>query len=160
MDPSAPLYGQQLLYRAFQWIHLPHYMTRPPSDKGAIDITDEACARRLLARSEELRSMRTLYPQLTADPALLTDFLQESVDAHILYGPPLASDTYGLQLAKAAGCLVAELQRSAGEEINVDRNMSQSDLLFVLYAGGVYQPDATANQFISTRVSSSRLARN
>ena len=115
-------FGQQLLYRAFQWIHLPHYMasikktcsttwvqlfdllmTRPPSDKGAIDITDEACARRLLARSEGLRSMRTLYPQSNEDPALLTDFLQESVVAHTLYGPPLASNTYGLQLAKAAG---------------------------------------------------------
>ena len=87
--------------------------------------------------------MRTLYPQLTADPALLTDFFQESVVAHTLYGSPLASDTCGIQLAKAAGCLIEELQRNAGEEITIDNNMSQSDLLFVL-------PDASANRLFAS----------
>ena len=51
--------------------------------------------------------MRALYPQLTKDPALLSDFLHESAEASSLYGQALASDTYGIQLAKAAGCLVA-----------------------------------------------------
>ena len=165
----ASNFGQQLLYRAFQWITLPHYMasikrccsttwiqlfdllmTRPPPGKEAVDVTDEACARRLLERSEGLRTMLTLYPQLNDDPALLTDFLQESVIAHALYGPPLASDTHGIQLAKAAGCLIEELQRNTGEDINIDNVMSQSDLLFVLHAGGVYQPDASANRLFAS----------
>ena len=162
-------FGQQLLYRAFQWIHLPHYMasikkdcsttwvqlfdllmTRPPAGNGAVDVSDEACARRLMDRSKALRSMRALYPQLIADPSLLTDFLQESEVANTLYGPPLSSDTYGIQMAKAAGCLVEELQRDANADISVDANMSQSDLLFVLHAGGVYQPDASASRVFAS----------
>ena len=123
-------FGQQPLYRAFHWVHLPHYMTsikkdctttwvqlfdllmtRPPPVGKTIDITNDACAHRLLG---------ALYPQLTKDPALLLDFLHESAEA-----------TYGIQLAKAAGCLVAEPQDETGGNITIDGIMSQSDLLFI-----------------------------
>ena len=119
-------FGQQLLYRAVQWIHFPHYMasikkdcsttwiqlidllmTRPLPDGTIVDISDDACAHRLLALGAERRDVRTLYPQLQADPALLSDFLQESPLARTLLGPALATDNYGMQLAQAAGCLVA-----------------------------------------------------
>ena len=89
--------------------------------------------------------MRTLYPQLQSDPALLSDFLQESAVARALFGPALATDNYGIQLAQAANCLVAELQDEAGGDITIDEIISQSDLLFVLHGGGVYQPNASAN---------------
>ena len=164
-------FGQQLLYRAFQWIHLPHYMasikkdcsttwiqlfdllmTRPPSDGTAIDVTDDACAHRLLALGAAERSMRTLYPQLPSDPALLSDFLHESATARSLFEPAVASDSYGIQLAQAAGCLVAELQDEASGAITVDTIMSQSDLLFILHAGGVYQPDASANRLFASNL--------
>ena len=162
-------FGQQFLYRAFQWIHLPHYMasvkkdcsttwvqlfdllmTRPPSDGTAIDVSDDACAHRLLALGAAKRNMRTLYPQLPSDPALLSDFLQESATARKLYGQAVASDSYGIQLAQASGCLVAELQDEAGGAITVDTMMSQSDLLFILHAGGVYQPEASANRLFAS----------
>ena len=55
-------------------------MTRPPPEGTTIDITDDACVHRLLALVAGFRSMRTLYPQLTADPALLSDFL---LDKHL-----------------------------------------------------------------------------
>ena len=106
-------------------------MTRPPPAGQTIDITNDACAHRLLALSAGLRSMRALYPQLTKDPALLSDFLHESAEASSLYGQALASDTYGIQLAKAAGCLVAEPQDETGGNITIDGIMSQSDLLFI-----------------------------
>ena len=79
-------FGQQLLYRAFQWIHLPHYMasgkkdcsttwvqlldllmTRPPSDDTVIDV---ACVHRLLALGAAKRNIRTLYP-VTIRPSLI-----------------------------------------------------------------------------------------
>jgi hypothetical protein len=94
--------------------------------------------------------MRTLYLQLTKDPAILSDFLHESAEASSLYGPTLVSDTYGIQLAKAAGCLVAELQDESGGDITIDDIMSQSDLLFLLHAGGVNQPDTVANRVFSS----------
>ena len=134
-------------------------MTRPPSEGTAIDITDDACAHRLLALGAGDRSMRTLYPQLLSDPALLSDFLYESETARTLFRPALASDNYGIQLAQAAGCLVAELQDDADGDITIDKIMSQSDLLFVLHAGGAYQPNAPANRvfaFTSTKNSSCR----
>ena len=162
-------FGQQLLYRAFKWIHLPHYMvsikkdcsttwiqlfdllmTRPLPDGTTADVTDDACAHRLLALGAERRSMRTLYPQLQSDPALLSDFLQESAVARALFGPALATDSYGIQLAQAAGCLVAELQDEAGGDITIDAIMSQSDLLFVLHGVGVYQPNASANRVFAS----------
>ena len=62
--------------------------------------------------------------QLPSDPALLSDFLQESATVRSLYGQAVASDTYGIQLAQAAGCLVAELQDAAGGVITVDTMMS------------------------------------
>ena len=80
--------------------------------------------------------MRTLYPQLTADPALLST-------ARTLFGQALASDNYGIQL-------VAEFQDEADGDIIIDNIMSQSDLLFVLHAGGVYQPDASANRVFAS----------
>ena len=124
-------------------------MTRPLPDGTLVDITDDACAHRLLALGAERRNMRTLYPQLQADPALLSDFLQESALARTLFGPALATNNYGIQLAQAAGCLVAELQ-DAGGDINIDAIMSQSNLLFVLHGGGVYQPEASANRVFAS----------
>jgi N-acetylglutamate synthase/N-acetylornithine aminotransferase len=44
---------------------------------------------------------------------------------------------YGLQLSIAASCLVAHLQDEF-DTIIVDQYLSQSDLLFILSAGGVY----------------------
>ena len=43
---------------------------------------------------------------------------------------------YGLQLTVVAGCLVAHLQDKYGS-IMIDQYLSQSDLLFILSAGGV-----------------------
>jgi hypothetical protein len=74
-----------------------------------------------------------LYPALAKDAALLSEYLL-AVGAYDVNNTPIC---YGLQLTLAASALVAHLQDDF-ESTNVDQYLSQSDLLFILSAGGVY----------------------
>ena len=101
-------------------------LTRPsltPTD--LVETSADACAARLLELHSGNRSILQLYPDLAKDPALVSEYL-------LLVGACDRSTMptcYGLELAVIASCLVAHLQDEFG---------SQSDLLFILSAGGVY----------------------
>ena len=74
-----------------------------------------------------------MYPDLAKDPALVSEYLL-MVGACDRRTMPTC---YGLQLSVIASCLVAHFQDEFGS-INIDQYLSQSDLLFILSAGGVY----------------------
>ena len=117
------------------WVNLFDFVLTRPSlvPANRVDISVEACANRLLDIHPDSRSILDLYPTLAKDPALLSEYLS-SFEA---YDTGSASAHYGLQLTIAASCLVAHLQDKFGT-INIDQYLSQSDLLFILSAGGVY----------------------
>ena len=99
-----------------------------------VDISTATCATRLLElHSDFNRSILQLYPVLAKDPALVSEYLL-SVGAYERSTMPTC---YGLQLTVVASCLVAHLQDEFGSII-VDQFLSQSDLLLILSAGGVY----------------------
>ena len=144
--------GYLLLHRAFTWVHQPHslaslqkhasepwiqlfdfVLTRP---RAAADITDtstDACAGRLLQLHPNQKSILQLYPDLAKDPALVSEYLLMvgACDRHTM------PTCYGVQLSVVASCLVAHFQDEFGS-VNIDQYLSQSDLLFILSAGGVY----------------------
>jgi hypothetical protein len=146
--------GYLLLLRAFQWVHQPHslaslmqhastnwiqffdsILTRPAATSvNPIDDSITACATRLLALHNDTRSILDLYPSLAKDPALVSEYLL-AIGAYTRNNLPTC---YGLQLSLVASCLVSHLQDEF-ESINVDQHLSQSDLLFILSAGGIYQ---------------------
>jgi hypothetical protein len=71
---------------------------------------------------------------LAKDPALVSEYLL-AIGAYNRNNSPTC---YGLQLSLVASCLVSHLQDEF-ESIDVDQHLSQSDLLFILSAGGIYQ---------------------
>lgn len=145
--------GYLFLLRAFKWIYQPHslaslmkhssmtwlqlfdlLLTWPPATtEDPVDTTVEACADRLLALHPDNRSILDLYSALAKDPSLVSEYLL-SIGA---YDNTHTPTRYGLQLSIVASCLVSYLQDEF-ESINVDRYLSQSDLLFILSAGDVY----------------------
>ena len=56
---------------------------------------------------------------------------------------------YGLQLSVIASCLVAHFQDEFGS-VNIDQYLSQSDLLFILSAGGVYNGSLGATRVFAS----------
>ena len=112
-----------------------------------VDISTAICATRLLELHSDYRSILQLYPVLAKDPALVSEYLL-SVGAYERSTMPTC---YGLQLTVVASCLVAHLQDEFGSII-IDQYLSQSDLLFILSAGGVY-----SGSLGSTRTFASKL---
>ena len=98
-----------------------------------VDISTATCATRLLELHSDNRSILQFYPFLAKDPALVSEYLL-LVGAYERSTMPTC---YGLQLTVVASCLVAHLQDEFGSII-IDQYLSQSDLLFILSAGGVY----------------------
>ena len=109
-------------------------LTRPslaPTD--LVDTSTDACVIQLLELHSGNRSILQFYPDLAKDSALVSEYL-------LLDGACDRSTMptcYGLQLAVIASCLVAHLQDEFGS-ILIDQYLPQSDLLFILSAGGVY----------------------
>ena len=109
-------------------------LTRPSlASTDLVDTSIDACATRFLELHSGKRSILQLYPDLAKDPALVSEYLL-LVSACDRSTMPTC---YGLQLAVIASCLVAHFQDEFGS-INIDQYSSQSDLLFILSAGGVY----------------------
>jgi len=142
--------GYLLLRRAFEWVHQPHslaslqkswlqlfdhLLTRPSLDPDEpVDTSADACANRLLDIHYDTRSILDLYPTFAKDPALVSEYLL-SIGLYDRNTMPIC---YGLQLSVIASCLVAHLQDEFATTV-VDQYLSQSDLLFILSAGGVYR---------------------
>jgi hypothetical protein len=117
------------------WVQLFDLLLTRPTDDPAdpVDMSVAACASRLLELHPDNRSILDLYPALAKDSALLSEYLL-AVGAYDANNTPVC---YGLQLTLAASCLVPHLQDEF-DSIIVEQYGSQSDLLFILYAGGVY----------------------
>jgi hypothetical protein len=83
------------------------------------------------------------------DSACLTEYLLQEPRAISIYGQSTLNDTSATQKAKLAGCLVSKLQQFHATA-NIDPYLSQSDLLFIISAGGVVQPLVDTHQnFVS-----------
>ena len=109
-------------------------LTRPSlATTDHVDTSTDACATRLLQLHSSKQSILQLYPDLAKDPALVSEYLL-MVGACDRRTMPTC---YGLQLSVIASCLVAHFQNEF-RSINIDQYLSQSDLLLILSAGGVY----------------------